>query len=66
MNIEREAIRENGLEIPCFLVKPQVTQGAAVIVHGYGGSKEEQLGLAWRQTRGRGSGEQTANRKKKP
>ena len=44
MNIEREVIRENTLEIPCVLVKPQAPRGVALIVHGYGGSKEEQLG----------------------
>jgi acetyl esterase/lipase len=48
MNIEREVIREKGLEIPCVMVKPPASRGAALIVHGYGGSKEEQLGLAWR------------------
>ena len=48
MNIERGVIKENGLQIPCVVVKPPSSRGAAVIVHGYGGSKEEQLGLAWR------------------
>jgi pimeloyl-ACP methyl ester carboxylesterase len=48
MNIEREVIESNGLAVPCVVLKPPASRGAAVIVHGYGGSKEEQLGLAWR------------------
>jgi acetyl esterase/lipase len=48
MNIEREVIQDGGLRVPCVVVKPPVSRGAAVVVHGYGGSKEEQLGLAWR------------------
>ena len=35
-------------KLPCIQFTPSKSKGAAVIVHGYGGSKEEQLGLAWR------------------
>ena len=48
MNIERAEIVYDGVAAPCAIIKPTVSRGAAVIVHGYGGSKEEQLGLAWR------------------
>ena len=48
MNIKREIIQADGLEIPCVILTPPVSRGVAVIVHGYGGCKEEQLGLAWR------------------
>lgn len=30
------------------MITPDHSRGAALIVHGYGGSKEEQMGLAWR------------------
>jgi dienelactone hydrolase len=30
------------------MINPGSPRGAAIIVHGYGGSKEEQLGLGWR------------------
>lgn len=48
MDIERQLIQGNGFKIPSIILKPTNSIGAAVIVHGYGGSKEEQLGLAWR------------------
>ena len=48
MNIKREVIKAEGFGIPCIILKPRVSHGAAVVVHGYGGCKEEQLGLAWR------------------
>jgi len=48
MNIERGIIQTDRLDIPCVTLTPPVSHGAAVIVHGYGGCKEEQLGLAWR------------------
>ncbi|WP_297430365.1 alpha/beta hydrolase [Clostridium sp.] len=48
MNIERQLIQGNGFEIPSLILKPKKSVGSAVIVHGYGGCKEEQLGLAWR------------------
>lgn len=48
MNIERAIIQAEGFGIPCVTLRPAVSHGAAVIVHGYGGCKEEQLGLAWR------------------
>jgi alpha-beta hydrolase superfamily lysophospholipase len=48
MDLKRETIQTDGLDIPCVILRPPVSHGAAVVVHGYGGCKEEQLGLAWR------------------
>lgn len=48
MDIKRELIEGDGFKVPCIQFTPSKSRGAAVIVHGYGGSKEEQLGLAWR------------------
>jgi hypothetical protein len=48
MNIERQMIQGKGLSVPCIMLTPESPKGAAVVVHGYGGCKEEQLGLAWR------------------
>ena len=48
MKIKREIIMAKGFSIPCVLLEPSVSHGATVVVHGYGGCKEEQLGLAWR------------------
>ncbi len=46
--IKRMMVPGNGFIVPCVLLIPSKPVGAAVIVHGYGGCKEEQLGLAWR------------------
>ncbi|KLU66828.1 alpha/beta hydrolase family protein [Desulfosporosinus acididurans] len=48
MFTERQTIQYNGINIPSIINIPSNPSGAAVIVHGYGGCKEEQLGLAWR------------------
>ncbi len=48
MNIKREVIKADGFGIPYLILTPPVSHGAAVVVHSYGGCKEEQLGLAWR------------------
>ncbi len=48
MNIERQLIQGNGFNVPSIILTPSNSRGTAVIVHGYGGCKEEQLGLAWR------------------
>lgn len=48
MFTERQTIQYNGINIPSIINIPSNPYGAAVIVHGYGGCKEEQLGLAWR------------------
>lgn len=48
MDIKRELIEGEGFEVPCIQFTPSKSRGASVIVPGYGGSKEEQLGLAWR------------------
>ena len=41
-------IEEGRVRVPAIRISPKDPMGAAVIVHGYGGCKEEQLGLAWR------------------
>jgi acetyl esterase/lipase len=48
MNIEHLFIPGKGCKIPAVLIRPAEPQGAAVVVHGYGGNKEEQLGMGWR------------------
>lgn len=48
MEIQRKFIDAGGFQVPCTLLMPYSASAAAVIVHGYGGCKEEQLGLAWR------------------
>lgn len=48
MNIKRQLIEGNGFNVPSIILTPSNSRGAVVIIHGYGGSKEEQLGLAWR------------------
>jgi dienelactone hydrolase len=48
MEIQRQLIESNEGNLPSVIITPANPVGAAVIVHGYGGSKEEQLGLAWR------------------
>ena len=48
MNIERQTVKGNGFNVPSIILTPSCLQGAVVVIHGYGGSKEEQLGLAYR------------------
>jgi dienelactone hydrolase len=48
MDIKQFNIQKNGFSIPTILITPEKSYGAAVIIHGYGGCKEEILGLAWR------------------
>ena len=48
MEIKREIINGYGFTVPCVTLNPGNSRGAAVIASGYGGSKEETLGLAWR------------------
>lgn len=48
MEIQRQLIESNGVNLPGVVITPANPAGAAVIVHGYGGSKEELLGLTWR------------------
>jgi dienelactone hydrolase len=48
MNVERIAIETEGYNIPAVLISPPAASSAAVVIHGYGGCKEEQLGLAFR------------------
>ncbi|OPY31872.1 MAG: Alpha/beta hydrolase family protein [Methanomassiliicoccales archaeon PtaU1.Bin124] len=48
MQIQRVEIKGEGFAIPGVMITPRKVIGAAVIAHGYGGCKEEQLGLAWR------------------
>ena len=48
MRIESMVIEGVDLSVPAIRISPKDPLGAAVVVHGYGGCKEEQLGLAWR------------------
>ncbi|MDS0527730.1 alpha/beta hydrolase [Clostridium sp. SHJSY1] len=48
MNIEKSIIYANDISIPCIVLTPANIIGNALVIHGYGGCKEEQLGLAFR------------------
>jgi acetyl esterase/lipase len=48
VDIEKQVINQGEFKFPSIIITPTHSIGAAVIVHGYGGCKEEQLGLAWR------------------
>jgi len=48
MNIKRISAHTKGFNIPCILIEPPKSSGIVIIIHGYGGCKEEQLGLGWR------------------
>jgi dienelactone hydrolase len=48
MIIESLTLEDKNLKVPAIRITPRNTVGSAVVVHGYGGCKEEQLGLAWR------------------
>jgi len=48
MEIQRVEIKAHNADVPGISVMPRSPIGAAVIAHGYGGCKEEQLGLAMR------------------
>jgi len=40
MQIERQIIQYDGIKIPSTIIAPSKPSGAAVLVHGYGGCKE--------------------------
>ncbi|ACL16812.1 alpha/beta hydrolase [Methanosphaerula palustris] len=48
LTIEEIFVPGTTCRIPGILIRPAEPTGAAVIVHGYGGNKEEQLGLGFR------------------
>lgn len=48
MELIRCLIPGSECQVPAILLNPGHPRGAAIIVHGYGGNKEEQLGLGWR------------------
>ena len=48
MDIKKQIIKGDGFEVPSIVITPHDFKGAVVIVPGYGGSKEEELGLAYR------------------
>lgn len=48
MRTFRLNIKAAGTAVPAIMILPDATRGAAVVAHGYGGCKEEQLGLAMR------------------
>jgi dienelactone hydrolase len=48
MELERLSIGSEDGDIPAVMLTPPAPRGAAVVIHGYGGNKEEVLGLASR------------------
>ncbi|MDD5361180.1 MAG: alpha/beta fold hydrolase [Ignavibacteria bacterium] len=48
MNIKRVTTQTKDFNIPCIFIEPDESSGLVIIIHGYGGTKEEQLGLGWR------------------
>ncbi|MDD1756371.1 MAG: alpha/beta fold hydrolase [Methanomassiliicoccales archaeon] len=47
LKIEPITIGDPGHRIPALRIRPPHPLGAAIMVHGYGGRKEEQVGLGW-------------------
>ncbi|GAK52526.1 hypothetical protein U14_03777 [Candidatus Moduliflexus flocculans] len=45
MEIKKQTISANGVEIPAILMNPR-SEVSAIVMHGYGGNKEEILGLS--------------------
>lgn len=45
--IDSMTVGDSDLRVPAIRISPPDPIGAAVVVHGYGGCKEEQVGLAW-------------------
>ncbi len=48
ITVKRLEMEGDGFSVPAVLFSPRKSSCAAVVVHGYGGNKEEQMGLAWR------------------
>jgi hypothetical protein len=48
MNLQRLPVESEHGPIPAWILTPAEPRGAAVVIHGYGGNKEEVLGLASR------------------
>ena len=48
MDIKKQIIKGDGFDVPSIVLTPDNFKGAAIIVPGYGGSKEEELGLSYR------------------
>lgn len=49
MRIYRQALDNTpSTPTPSVVCEPEASRGVVVVIHGYGGCKEEQLGLAWR------------------
>jgi pimeloyl-ACP methyl ester carboxylesterase len=48
MYVERLLIPGKGCDVPAAVITPDCPRGSAVVIPGYGGNKEEMLGLAWR------------------
>ena len=48
VTVTRQSIHGDGFDVPCIRLIPPNARNAVVIAHGYGGCKEEPLGLAWR------------------
>ncbi len=48
MKIEKYSAKGAGVDIPAIKITASADSPNAIIIHGYGGSKEEMLGLSWR------------------
>jgi alpha/beta superfamily hydrolase len=48
VDIKKQIIKGDGFDVPCIVLTPDKYKGVAIIVPGYGGSKEEALGLSYR------------------
>ena len=48
MDITRKTIQANRHRIPCIIIEPKESFNTAILIHGYGGCKEELLGLGLR------------------
>jgi predicted alpha/beta hydrolase len=48
MKIETLTMKSDGIDIPSIKITASDDAPDVVVLHGYGGSKEEQLGLSWR------------------
>jgi pimeloyl-ACP methyl ester carboxylesterase len=48
MKIEKYSTKSIGIDIPTIKISTSFYSPNAIIIHGYGGNKEEQLGLSFR------------------
>jgi alpha-beta hydrolase superfamily lysophospholipase len=48
MNLTRFEIDCNDIVFPAVIISTEASRGTIMLLHGYGGNKEEMLGLGWR------------------